>query len=84
MRLLGDVSDTLLPTVQIAMDRNVAEQDLARGQIDHAGDHLNGGGLAGPVRPKVSRNLARPGSEADGAHGQAPRVSLRHVSQLEH
>ena len=67
--LFGDVAHAALVGDQVVLDGLAVEEDLAKGHLDEAGDHLHGGGLAGAVGAEIAGDLAGSRGEADVVDG---------------
>ena len=60
------------------------DQDVPGGRLQQAGDHANGGGLAGAVRTEKPVNLARLHLEADAIDRGERAVALDETSDRDH
>ena len=60
MRLLRHVADAPLEGGEVVVHAASAVEDLAFGRLDQAGEHLDGGALAGSVGPEVAEDFAGP------------------------
>ena len=61
------------------MDVAAGEEDLALGGLDHADDHLDGGGFAGAIGAEVAEHFAFFEGEADIPDGGDAAIAFGDV-----
>ena len=62
------------------MDAAAIEQDFPGRHPNEPGDHFQGGGLAGTIRPEITGDLARPRRKADVVYGGDSGKSFANVA----
>jgi hypothetical protein len=82
--LLGDVAEAALEALQVAADILAVEEDASAGRLEQAGEHLDGGALAGAVGAEIAQDLARADGEADRVHGGGTDEGLGEIKGFEH
>ena len=80
----GDVAEMGAVGGEVFVDVAAGEEDFAVGGLDHAGDHLDGGGFAGAVGAEVAEDFAFAEGEADVLHGGDGAIALGGVIELQH
>src|ERR1035441_2091278 len=58
------------------------EENFAGRGLNEPGDHFHGGGLAGPIRPQISRDLTGARLETYVIHGRNAAESFGDVAQF--
>ena len=84
LRFFGDVAETGAEGGEIFMDVAAVEEDFAVGGLDHASDHLDGGGFAGAVGAEVAEDFAFGKGKADILDGGDGAIALGGVFDFEH
>ena len=69
---------------EVFVDVAAAEEDFAVVGLDHPGDHLDGGGLAGAVGAQVAEDFAFAEGKADVLDGGDGAIALGGVADFQH
>jgi hypothetical protein len=59
------------------------EEDASAGGLEEAGEHLDGGALAGAVGAEIAQDLAGTDGEADRVHGGGTDEGLGEIEGFE-
>lgn len=84
MRFLWHIAEPPFERHRVSLDRLALEKNFAGGGFDQPGDHFDGGGFTGAIRPEISCYPPYGRGKADIIDRYDAPEPLRHTAEFEH